>query len=58
MRESKYEPVELTVEQLDLVAGGCCAPPPPPKCAPPPPSCGCGGLSIGIAVGVAVGIEL
>ena len=58
MESQNDHPIELSAEQLDLIAGGGCAPPPPPHCAPPPPSCGCGGLTIGIGVVVGVGIVL
>ena len=52
---------ELTLSEMDEVAGGggggggnCGGPPPPP-----PPPCGCGGPPpIGIVVGVGVGIFL
>jgi hypothetical protein len=56
MQKFEHEPVELTMEQLDVVAGGggnSCAP--PPKCEPHP---SCGGIAIGIVVGVGVAIEL
>jgi hypothetical protein len=63
MESHTFEPVELSMDQLDLVAGGggggCGAPPPPSHCAPPPPPPSCGGgplISIGIIT--AIGINL
>jgi hypothetical protein len=61
MEMIKDQPIELSIDELDMVAGGGggggggCNPCAPPPCAPPP--CG-GGLSLDVSLSLCVALSI